>query len=251
MKNKDTKKGGRGFRKWFVKTATFRLTALEEKVVNAYAYILHDKDTSTPHYHICVSFDNAKTRSAVKTFLGADENSTADEWRDDGALRYLTHSGFADKMPYEVESVISKNIDRQRLTLKEVKPLTPCEVYFFINGRSKRPFTDYSNDKNVLRIISLIKSANFKPACFRIRYYASQLRLLTNNIDIDNELNNFGNTKSVLKDLPLDLQAKVVACLYEDVINYQRLHRKILIDEIDAKKRELVFLAEDDRKLDK
>lgn len=93
-----------------------------------YAYIPHNKDVydddikddtgavvhekgslKVPHFHLVVSFVNARTLSAVKSdFLGYSQNTLVELVKDlESALAYLTHKNAPDKYQYPIDIVCS------------------------------------------------------------------------------------------------------------------------------------------------
>lgn len=75
-----------------------------------YAYILHDKEESEPHYHILCIFKNAKTFTAVRSYIQGSQNTFGEPARDLNALyRYLTHKDNPDKYHYEDTEIVSSS----------------------------------------------------------------------------------------------------------------------------------------------
>ncbi|AXF52639.1 MAG: replication protein [Inoviridae sp.] len=75
-----------------------------------YSYIYHNKEESEPHYHILCIFKNAKTFTAVRSYIQGSQNTFGEPARDLNALyRYLTHKDNPDKHQYEDTEIIASN----------------------------------------------------------------------------------------------------------------------------------------------
>lgn len=77
------------------------------------AYILHDKDINedgTPkkaHYHICISFTNARTVQQVAKLLQIPDNYIEPSKRFEDGVLYLTHCTYPEKAQYEFDDIIT------------------------------------------------------------------------------------------------------------------------------------------------
>lgn len=106
MKNQAPKK-----HRHFSMTTYVSLETIQEYVkkecIEKYAYILHDKDESEPHYHLVVSYKNPRTWEGVKKdFADYEENTLVEVVKSlDGVLDYLTHKNQPDKFQYPEEAV--------------------------------------------------------------------------------------------------------------------------------------------------
>lgn len=229
-------------RKWFVKTATFDLLSLEDSSVLSYAYIFHDKETTTPHYHICIEFKDGKTMTAVKRFLSADSTSTADVWNTDGALRYLIHADQPDKYQYPISLVKLRGMTLSRFEKTTFSPISTCEVYFLLQGRFNRSLEVFAEQPNVGKLINLIKSSGFRPGCFNLKNFAKTLKRVS---DIKNgviKMNKespafaFLNTQNLIKQLPYSEQQKFYNALEVDAENFIDVHRNITLSKLESDK---------------
>lgn len=95
--------------------------ALAQIMDGTYSFcgILHDKDVwedgespdhnagdlKKPHYHILVSFPNARFRSAVAGELGIKENYVQECTDRKSAILYMIHDGFPSKYQYDKSEV--------------------------------------------------------------------------------------------------------------------------------------------------
>lgn len=229
-------------RKWFVKTATFDLLSLEDSNVLTYAYIFHDKETTTPHYHICIEFKDGKTMSAVKRFLSADITSTADVWNTDGALRYLIHADQPEKYQYPISLVKLRGMTLSRFEKTTFSPISTCEVYFLLQGRFNRPLEVFAEQPNVGKLINLIKASGFRPGCFNLREFATSLKRVS---DIKNgviKMNKespafaFYQTWQLIKQLPYEKQINFIAALEKDADEYTQVQRNITLSKLESDK---------------
>lgn len=78
----------------------------------SYAYILHDKDINQetgeikkPHYHVIISFNSAKWRSALSKELNISENYIQNCNNYEKALEYLIHYNEELKHQYDIGEV--------------------------------------------------------------------------------------------------------------------------------------------------
>ena len=82
-----------------------------KKSIKQWAYILHDKDDTEPHYHIYLNFGKTSVEFAdVASWFGLDENFVNKvEGRKTDMLMYLTHSnaGQEHKHQYSPKEVIA------------------------------------------------------------------------------------------------------------------------------------------------
>ena len=228
------------YRKWFVKSATFDLLALEDISVLSYAYIFHDVDTTTPHYHICIEFKNAKTMTAVKRFLSTDETSSADVWSTDGALRYLIHADQPDKHQYAITQVKLRGMTLSRFEKTTIGTITTCEVYFLLHGRFNRPLEVFAEQSNVGKLINLIKASGFRPGCFNLREYATTLKRVSDvkngvvKMNKESPIFAFYKTWRLIKQLPYQKQNEFISALENDADDYTQLHRGITLSRLDS-----------------
>ncbi len=82
-----------------------------KKSIKQWAYILHDKDDTKPHYHIYLNFGKTSVEFAdVAKWFGIDENFVSEvKGRKTDMLMYLTHSnaGQEHKHQYSPKEVIA------------------------------------------------------------------------------------------------------------------------------------------------
>ena len=121
-----------------------------------YAYILHDKDyyddgtIKKPHYHVIITFKNAKWNTSVSEELKITTNYIEQCRNLELALEYLIHRNEETKYQYDIDEV--KGTLKQKL----IKYLNQndldendkvYELYKFINESEKRiylyEFVDY------------------------------------------------------------------------------------------------------------
>lgn len=81
--------------------------------INHYAYICHDKDykedgtLKEKHYHVILSFYNARTVSAVRKLFPSNQNTLAQIVHDKTAMfAYLTHEDEPEKVQYDKSLVV-------------------------------------------------------------------------------------------------------------------------------------------------
>lgn len=90
-------------------------TVLKNKsAIKDYAYILHDKDNTRPHYHIAIRLKDSYDTKYVASWFGIGENfvnKVKGRWSD--MLEYLTHRNASDKHQYDDGEVVS-NFDWQK-----------------------------------------------------------------------------------------------------------------------------------------
>ncbi|MBQ9098498.1 MAG: hypothetical protein IJY50_03620 [Clostridia bacterium] len=91
-------------------------TCMERKTIKKWAYILHDKDDTRPHYHIYINFGNSGINSAdVAEWFGVPENFIEKvKGRYTDMLLYLTHGNDSqqNKHQYSASEVVA-NFDFQ------------------------------------------------------------------------------------------------------------------------------------------
>ena len=82
-------------------------TCSKYKSIKQWAYILHDKDETRPHYHIYLNFGNSSIDTAVVAgwFEIAENFIERVKGRKADALLYLTHANSKDKHQYSIDDV--------------------------------------------------------------------------------------------------------------------------------------------------
>lgn len=111
--------------------------------IKQWAYILHDKDDTAPHYHIYVNFGNSGIDSSlVASWFGVEEQYVSRiKGRKTDMLSYLTHSNDSQKHKhqYSIDEVVS-NFDFET----DIK-----------NSKILGNFKDYSYAQQLMYIDSL------------------------------------------------------------------------------------------------
>lgn len=84
---------------------------MEHKTIKQWAYILHNKDDTRPHYHIYVNFGNAGVpHDMVARWFGVEENFVEKvKGKKSDVLLYLIHGNDSqqDKHQYDVSEVVA------------------------------------------------------------------------------------------------------------------------------------------------
>ncbi|HIZ00358.1 MAG TPA: replication protein, partial [Firmicutes bacterium] len=83
-------------------------------VIKKWAYILHDKDDTAPHYHIYLNFGNSGRDTAqVASWFGLQESQVSRvKGRATDMLLYLTHGNDSQKNKYQYSpSEVVANFD--------------------------------------------------------------------------------------------------------------------------------------------
>lgn len=92
-------------------TVDIQSVCMARKTIKKWAYILHDKDDTRPHYHIYVNFGNAGVpHEDVASWFGVPENMVSKILgRRTDALLYLTHSNDSqqNKHRYSPKEIVS------------------------------------------------------------------------------------------------------------------------------------------------
>lgn len=108
-------------------------TLKKYKTIKKWAYILHDKDDTAPHYHIMLNFGRSSVDGKVIAgWFGLTENQVEKikgRWTD--ALEYLTHSNESQKFKhqYDISEVVA-NFDFAT-EIKMAKTLGDFETYSY------------------------------------------------------------------------------------------------------------------------
>lgn len=86
--------------------------------INHYVYICHDKDykddgtLKEKHYHVILSFYNARTVSAVRKLFPSNQNTLAQIVHDKTAMfAYLTHEDEPEKVQYDKSLVVCDDMN--------------------------------------------------------------------------------------------------------------------------------------------
>ena len=78
-------------------------TIMKYKTIKEWAYIVHDKDDTRPHYHIYLNFGNSGIDfKMVASWFGIEENFVNKvKGRKADMLMYLTHANDTQKNKYQ------------------------------------------------------------------------------------------------------------------------------------------------------
>ncbi len=86
-------------------------TFMKYKTIKQWAYIIHDKDDTRPHYHIYLNFGKSSCDTKlVAEWFKIDENFINKvKGRKTDMLQYLTHSNDSqqNKHQYSIDEVVS------------------------------------------------------------------------------------------------------------------------------------------------
>lgn len=76
--------------------------------IRAYACILHDKDTTSPHHHIVLrTFNTWSCKNICDWFKSSDQNTFCERVYDrTGIIKYLTHENNEEKAKYNESDII-------------------------------------------------------------------------------------------------------------------------------------------------
>ena len=122
-------------------TVDIQEVMMTHKTIKHYAYILHDKDDTRPHYHIYVNFGNSGVDSAdVAKWFGVPENFVNKiHGRRTDMLLYLTHGQENQKHKHQYSpSEVVANFDFE-LEIEKSKILGNFEKYREGAGAPGRP----------------------------------------------------------------------------------------------------------------
>lgn len=114
-------------------TVDIQEVMMTHKTIKHYAYILHDKDDTRPHYHIYVNFGNSGVDSAdVAKWFGVPENFVNKiHGRRTDMLLYLTHGQENQKHKHQYSpSEVVANFDFE-LEIEKSKILGNFEKYSY------------------------------------------------------------------------------------------------------------------------
>lgn len=134
-----------------------------------YAYIKHlpEKEESKEHYHVILRFENAKTESALKKYLGIPDNYAFVEPIKNARsmCRYLTHIDYPEKIQYDISDVVvSRHFSRKfLLNFEDVKTEEEIilEIYNFLDKIS------FESKRDKLRMITSFVNINCYDTIFK------------------------------------------------------------------------------------
>lgn len=96
-----------------------------------YAYALHDKEDTDPHFHVLATFSSNKSFEAVKKLMGGNQNTFVQPMTDKfNDFLYLTHENAPEKYQYSKDIVITNS--REFFIASESKTITNEEFVFDI-----------------------------------------------------------------------------------------------------------------------
>lgn len=107
-------------------------TFMKYKTIKQWAYIIHDRDDTRPHYHIYLHFDSSVDTSLVANWFKVPENLVNKvKGRQADMLMYLTHGNESqkNKHQYDVSEVIA-NFDFEKV-IEESKILGDFEHFSY------------------------------------------------------------------------------------------------------------------------
>lgn len=130
-----------------------------------YAYILHDKDKTDPHYHYCLWFNNPRSAKNLCEYfkLGDVENLWQVMRSDKYSIEYLTHKNDkGEKYKYD-ESDIKANFD-----IHKYDDIDNLDLYGDLQKLTPEEFVKkYDNELNKccfyqkLKIFELLKKYHY------------------------------------------------------------------------------------------
>lgn len=116
--------------------------------LEAVAYILHDKETATPHFHMIWRFNNPRIENCIQKdykTIGVNENCFPQRCKSIyKAFRYLTHEDEKDKPKYNEEEIKGVNVQYIKKLAQDNAPrelkedCTMSIIEDIINGVSRR-----------------------------------------------------------------------------------------------------------------
>lgn len=92
-------------------------TFMKYKTIKQWAYIIHDRDDTRPHYHIYLHFDSSVDTALVANWFKVPENFVNKvKGRQADILKYLTHSNESQKNKHQYEaSEVFANFDFEKV----------------------------------------------------------------------------------------------------------------------------------------
>lgn len=137
-----------------------------------WAYIKHDRDEGSEHYHFYIEFPNPRSLESVAKELKIPSHMVEQVYNKKGILEYLTHKNDPDKAIYdesEIESNFSIKDDTQEVDLeaemadyRKVRAgLMTMEEYIMSHNNSFKTLSGISR----LRSYELLCNAEERGAC--------------------------------------------------------------------------------------
>lgn len=102
------------------------------KTIKQWAYIVHDKDDTRPHYHIYLHFDTGVDTALVAKWFDVPENFINKvKGRQSDMLKYLTHSNASQKFKHQYDaSEVIANFDFEK-TIEESQIVGNFDQYSY------------------------------------------------------------------------------------------------------------------------
>lgn len=107
------------------------LSIVEEKNLQDFAIVLHDKDNKKPHIHLMLWFKSAWPLDAIIKWFSAYSVTRANCGRiksKNGALAYLTHSNRPEKYQYPLEAVVHSKGLKEEIEVATAKARRKVEI---------------------------------------------------------------------------------------------------------------------------
>ncbi len=107
-------------------------TFMKYKTIKDWAYIIHDKDDTRPHYHIYLHFDTSVDTKLIASWFDVPENLVGRvKGRKADVLSYLTHSNESQKNKYQYSTnEVVANFDFERV-IEESKIIGDFKNYSY------------------------------------------------------------------------------------------------------------------------
>ena len=150
------------------------------KAIKKYAFIVHDKDNTRPHFHCMIAFNNPNPLEAVASYFEIQPqyiNKIKAGWKK--AVQYLVHQNDSEKYQYDISAIVANYevvddfavepdyigmIEKGEIREYEITDKIPCE--FFIkhkkdidNAFTYRYLVDLKEVKNRMINVYFIEGA--------------------------------------------------------------------------------------------
>lgn len=145
------------------------------KAQKKWAYIKHipESNEKKEHFHVIISFDNAKKKSTLSKQLGIQENYIDEIKNFRSICRYLIHKDDDDKFQYDLSQVkISPLFERKfKLQFDDIKdePIIINDIYEFIDRQPQ-------NESYFDKLRDLIQYVNYN--CYDTIYKRYRLEFI-------------------------------------------------------------------------
>lgn len=111
-----------------------------------WAYIKHlpEENEKKPHYHVILSFENARTKNGLSSLLGVPSNYISEIKSFRTICRYLVHKDDDDKIQYSLDNVIISDSFKRKY-FKQFDDLESEEdiisnIYTYISSLGSLPY---------------------------------------------------------------------------------------------------------------